>query len=194
MKREIEILFQLTQTFSEAKQLLDVSNASAVSEKHTVDDYYYNRKTQQFLPDENGELKECLRIRQTEDAAYYAYKEDVFLPDGSWSHSDEYELEISDADTMRSALAMQYYEPLVQIDSTKSKYMLDEYEITVEEVRDLGVFTEIELTTESSRPVDELKDEIRRKAQSLGLDCDTEIGVGKPELLLRKQDFQASHG
>lgn len=40
MKREIEILFQLTQTFSEAKQLLDASNARAVSEKHTVDDYY----------------------------------------------------------------------------------------------------------------------------------------------------------
>ena len=187
MKQEIEILFRLNQSIKEAEGLLMNLRAEQKGSKHTIDEYFYNTKTNQFAPNTKGELTECLRIRTTKDAVYYTYKDDVFLADGSWSHSNEYETKISDAETMRQALARQYYEPLVTIDSHKTKYQLNDFEFTLEEVKELGTFLEIEHMADSSEDVSEIKDGIRSLAKNTGFAIDSELTIGKPELLLRQR-------
>lgn len=187
MKQEVEILYRINQTFEEAKTLLDTIEAEKSSSKRTVDEYFYNQATSQFLPNENGELTECLRIRRAGDVAYYTYKKDIFLDDGSWSHSDEYETGVDDADTLRAALLKQQYQPLVTVDCQKDKYVWNDYEITLENVQDLGVFIEIEHRADQHQDVAAVKSQIRTAMQDLGFETAEEITIGKPELLLRKK-------
>lgn len=186
MKQEIEILFSINQPLKEAAKLLTELGAEKKGGKHTVDEYFYNTATKQFSPNDKGELTECLRIRTAGEKIYYTYKDDKFLDDGSWSHSDEYELEITDGETMKQALLRQHYQPLVTIDSHKTKYQWEDYEFTLEEVKDLGTFLEVEYTTDATTPIAAIKDTIRTLAKEIGFTIDEELTIGKPELMLRK--------
>lgn len=188
MKQEIEILFSINQTVEEAAKLLVSLGASDKGSKHTVDEYFYNTATKQFSPNDKGELTECLRIRTAGEKIYYTYKDDKFLDDGSWSHSDEYELEITDGETMKQALLRQHYQPLVTIDSHKTKYQWEDYEFTLEEVKDLGAFLEVEYTTGATTPIAAIKDEIRTLVNKLGFRIGEELTAGKPELLLNRRN------
>lgn len=186
MKQEVEILYQVNQTIESAQEILDAIDAKKLSSKRTVDEYFYNKATSQFLPKEDMAITECLRIRQAGDAAYYTYKKDIFLADGAWSHSDEYETGVDDPETLRQELLKQQYTPLVVVDCQKTKYMWKEYEITLEDVTNLGVFLEIEHVADQHDDIALVKAQIREDMKKLGFTTLEEVTTGKPELLLRK--------
>jgi adenylate cyclase class 2 len=186
MKQEVEILYQVNQTIESAQEILDAIDAKKLSSKRTVDEYFYNKATSQFLPKEDMAITECLRIRQAGDAAYYTYKKDIFLVDGAWSHSDEYETGVDDPETLRQALLKQQYTPLVVVDCQKTKYMWKEYEITLEDVTNLGVFLEIEHVADQHDDIALVKAQIREDMKKLGFTTLEEVTTGKPEFLLRK--------
>lgn len=186
MKQEVEILYQVNQTIESAQEILDAIDAKKLSSKRTVDEYFYNKATSQFLPKEDMAITECLRIRQAGDAAYYTYKKDIFLVDGAWSHSDEYETGVDDPETLRQELLKQQYTPLVVVDCQKTKYMWKEYEITLEDVTNLGVFLEIEHVADQHDDIALVKAQIREDMKKLGFTTLEEVTTGKPEFLLRK--------
>ena len=141
--KEIEILFSLEEKKETAfKKLKELENKGI---KRTVDYYYYFPEDEKFKPNERGEILNWFRIRKTKDKIYFTFKHDFIKEGGEWSHSDEYEVEISDFETGKEIVESLGMNPLVTVDNTKHIFVKDDFELVVEEVKDLGLFLEVEI-------------------------------------------------
>ena len=183
--KEIEILVKLNDSFKNVKTKLDKLNFQGI--KHTLDVYFFDPKRPNLKPGKNMALKECLRLRTKDNKNFITYKIDHFKDRDVWSHSDEYETEISDFNTALKIINHLCLKPLVKIDNTKYTYLTDEYEIVLEKVKDLGIFLEVELlTVDDNCDIESLKNKIRKYIKSFEFDFE-ELNIGKPELMLRMQ-------
>ena len=134
----------------------------------------------------HNKLTNSFRLRQKDGKNTLAYKVDHF--DGEyWSHSDEYETEVKDFDIMIEIIEKLGLKELIRIDNKKHTFTSNEYEIVLEEVKDLGLFMEVEkLTQVSDDKVAETNEEIRIFLKTLDIEFGEEQNAGKPELMLRK--------
>lgn len=182
--KEIEILIEVKSSKEEVLKALGRFQFEGI--KKTLDIYFYDPLRVDLQANEERKLNACFRLRQKDGKNTIAYKVDHF--DGEeWSHSDEYETEIKDFDTAIQIVEKLGLKELVRIDNEKHTYMTDEYEIVFEDVKDLGLFMEVEkLAQVSDEKVAETKEEIRQFIKSLNIEFGDEQNAGKPELILKK--------
>lgn len=182
--KEIEILIEVKSSKEEALKALQGFRFEGI--KKTLDIYFYDPLRTDLQANGEGRLNACFRLRQKDGKNTVAYKVDHF--DGDiWSHSDEYETEINNFGTSIKIFEKLGLKELISIDNEKHTYMTDEYEIVLEDVKDLGIFMEVEkLSQVPDEKVSETKDEIRQFIQSLNIKLGQEQNAGKPELMLRK--------
>ena len=186
--KEIEILVTLKDTIEDAKKAL--SEFEYQGAKHTLDIYFYDPLRENLKLNSDNKILECCRIRTKNNINYITYKIDVYDGD-TWSHSDEYETQVEDADALLHVFNALGLKELVRIDNTKHTYINDTYEIVVEDVRDLGCFLEVELlNTPDDIDVTQAKNDILSFIKDLGLDVGEELNSGKPELMLIKNKQQ----
>ncbi len=182
--KEIEILIEVKSSKEEALKALGSFQFEGI--KKTLDIYFYDPLRTDLQANSEGRLNACFRIRQKDGKNTIAYKVDYFEGE-EWSHSDEYETEFKDFETMMHIVDKLGLKELVRIDNEKHTYMTDEYEIVLEDVKDLGLFMEIEKLKEvPDDKVSETKVEIREFIKSLSIDFGQEQNAGKPELMMRK--------
>lgn len=182
--KEIEILIEVKSSKDEALKALGQFRSEGV--KKTLDVYFYDPLRTDLQADAEGKLNACFRLRQKDGKNTIAYKVDHFEGE-EWSHSDEYETEVKDFDTALQIVEKLGLQELVRIDNEKHTYMTDEYEIVLEDVKDLGLFMEVEKLKEVlDDKVSETKEEIRQFVQGLAIEFGQEQNAGKPELMLRK--------
>ena len=175
--REIEILVKVNESKESALNKLESFQKKGI--KETID-YYYDLK-------EKEPITKWLRIRKTKDKNFITFKEDHFKED-KWSYSDEYETEIKDENIVKKILENLGYESLVTVDNTKYLFQEGNFEIALEDVKNLGVFLEIEkMNVEESENVDEVRKEIFELIKKTGIDTSEEVHVGKPEMLMEKK-------
>lgn len=183
--QEIEILARINDDLASAQQKL--TGLEFVGEKITRDIYFYDPKRKDLKPDDQKHLHASFRLRAKDGTNYIAYKQDNFDQDGTWTHSDEHETEIADFATAEKIIDSLGLKKLVEIHNTKHIYQSETYEIVLEDVKDLGIFLEVELkTTEFDVDIASAKDSIRRFITKLGFEYE-ELHQGKPELMLQKQ-------
>ncbi|MCF7865174.1 MAG: class IV adenylate cyclase [Candidatus Pacebacteria bacterium] len=183
--KEIEILIEVKNTKEEALKLLGQFEFKGA--KETLDVYFNNPLRTELRPDESGRLTNCYRFRLKDGKATVAYKVDHFDDSMNWTYSDEYETGIDNFDTALQIQQHLGFEELVRIDNTKYTYLTDVYEIVLEDVKDLGLFLEVEkLEQVSDDKVLEVKEGIRNFIKTLGISLGEEQNAGKPELMLRK--------
>ncbi len=181
--KEIEILIEVKSSKEEALKALGAFQFEGI--KKTLDIYFYDPLRTDLQANSEGRLNACFRIRQKDGKNTIAYKVDYFEGE-EWSHSDEYETGFKDFETMMHIVDKLGLKELVRIDNEKHTYMTDEYEIVLEDVKDLGLFMEIEKLKEvPDDKVSETKKEIREFIKSLSIDFGQEQNAGKPELMLR---------
>ena len=184
--REIEVLVKVLSP--KQKALRSLRRFKLVGSKETIDWYFYDPRRQNLRPLHNGRLKECFRIRQKDQKCYLAYKVDHFNQQGVWQYSDEHEVLVNDWATMLKIIQHLGLKPLVKVDNIKRTYLTKQYEIVLEEVRDLGLFLEVERLHVPARvPVKTIKQEIWQFIEQLDLKVGPEANAGKPELMLRKR-------
>jgi adenylate cyclase class 2 len=188
MAKEIEILVELKTDFEIAKSMLGKFEFKGA--KKTIDTYYFDPLRETLKPDVHNKLMECCRIREKADKYYVAYKVDKY--DGlNWIYSDEYETEFEDLKALQHVFLHLGLKPLLTIDNTKYIYKNDQYEIVLEDVKDLGYFLEVEAIDEDeNKSIEEIKKNISDFIQSLGLEIGAELNSGKPELLLLKNQIK----
>ena len=174
MAREIEILIEVSEPIASALRKLPRLHAHGV--KETIDTYYTHEKLKQLRPDKDGQ-------------AFLTHKRDRFLPDGTWTHSDEQETPIENTTNIQHILDALGFTELVRIDNRKHTFTTDEYEVVLEDVKDLGGFLEVEAKHPSDNVAAE-KAKIRVFIATLGSELGAELNVGKPELMLRKKRTQ----
>ena len=76
----------------------------------------------------------------------------------------------------------------MEINNIKHTYYTREYEIVLEEVKDLGLFLEVErLKVGDKEDIVFVKKEIFNFIKSLDIEIGEELDSGKPELMLNKQ-------
>ena len=139
--KEIEILVQLYDNIEKCKNSL---NSKYVYEgtNMTIDEYYYDPLRNNLKPNKYNQIDECLRLRHKEDSCYITYEVDKF-EGKKWLYSDEYETKVEDITQLHKIFDLLGLKQLLIIKNKKSNYKSDKYEITIEEVEDLGNFMEV---------------------------------------------------
>lgn len=181
---EVEILVDLYTDINIAKQKLEVYACPKVQK--VVDYYYYDPLRENLKPNKDNKIMECCRIREKGGNCYITYKEDHY--NGPvWSHSDEYEMTCSDIEIAKKIFEKIGLKELIIIDNTKSVFNINNYELVLEEVKELGNFLEVEYkSVVEYDSIEMIKDEIRIFIMQLGLEIGDELNSGKPELMLMK--------
>ena len=180
--KEIEILVEVHDDIKKIKDLL--KNYEYIGLKHTLDEYYYDPKRKNLKPDKNNQLSHCLRLRSKNKDYYITYKDDIFQ-DGKWLYSNEYETKIESIKTVKQIFKKLGLKKFIEINNKKEIYLTDKYEIALEDVKDLGVFLEVEYTTNEDVSIVEIKKEIQKFIDELNIKVSEELTMGKPEMYMR---------
>jgi len=131
---EIEIKAKCT-NYPIVENNLRKLNATIKKESRQVDEYYNAptrdiRKTNEYLR---------LRYNFSENKGTFAYH--INIADGV---NDETEVDISDIEKLRKILVAFGFELLGKIDKHRKKFLLNEFVITLDNVKDIGSFIEVE--------------------------------------------------
>lgn len=116
-------------------------NAQFKSETHQLDEYFSpaHRNFVEFRP-----LKEWLRLRDSNGDYSINYKNWHFDENGKSNYCDEYETELEDIDQIKKILEILNFKSLVLVDKLRKIWIYKDYEISIDNVKYLGVFVEIE--------------------------------------------------
>jgi len=186
--KEIEILVELYSNIDDCKNELN-KKYNYEGTKLTIDEYYYDPLRKNLKPNKNNQIDECLRLRSKDDTYYITYKVDRF-EGKKWLYSDEYETKIDDITQLHKIIELLGLKHLITIHNNKSIYKSDKYEITIEEVKDLGNFMEVEYCTNEEVDIKQIKNEINIFIKNLGFDVSNELNIGKPEMMINKNNIK----
>lgn len=185
--KEIEILVEVHDDINKIKEVFKKFNYEGL--KKTVDEYYYDPLRDTLKPDKDGGLNHCLRLRRKNDEYSITYKDDVF-DNGKWLYSDEYETKVEKIDMVKAIFDRLGLIKFIEIDNEKETYTFENYEIVIENVKDLGLFMEVEYCTNDDVDVKEEKEKIQKFIDSLGINVSEELNIGKPELYMKRNNIE----
>lgn len=184
--KEIEILIEVKSKKDAALKALEGFDFRGA--KEVLDVYLTSPFHDGLQPDKSGRLSNCYRFRLKDGKASVAYKVDHFDELMRWTHSDEYETGIDDFDIALQIQRQLGFQELIRIDNTKYTYFTQDYEIVLEDVKDLGLFLEVEkLTQILDDKILETKGAMRDFLKTLNIEFGEEQNAGKPELMLKKR-------
>ena len=181
---ELEILVEILDSYEKANTIL--SQFEHVKNSIIIDKYFYDPLRQNLKPNALGKTFECLRIRSCENEDKITYKQDIYKND-IWQYSNESEISIEDANVMQQILDNLGLKQLLEINNNREYYKYGNYEIVLENVKDLGLFMEVEYKGNlDASQISNKRKEIDLFISSLGLRTSSEINAGKPELFIKK--------
>lgn len=180
--REIETLVRVVSPLAEVQSALE-QHATFREAVRIRDVYWEDPKRPNLTPNGRG-MVNALRLRHKGERWFLTYKHDNMNEAGVWPYSDEYETEVQDGATMRTILEKLEFEERVVVTMQRHYFDNAEYDITLEEVDDLGLFLEVEAKSSDGNPA-VVQHSIADFIASLGIRTEP-VTVGKPELMYRK--------
>ena len=184
---EIEILVEVYDDIEKVKKIFE--KFEYIGLKKTIDEYYYDPLRDTLKPYKNGGLNHCLRLRQKNNEYSITYKDDVF-ENGKWLYSDEYETKVESLEMTHEIFNKLGLVKFIEIDNEKEIYTFENYEIVIENVKDLGIFMEVEYCTSDDIDIKNEKNKIQEYINSLGIDVSEELNMGKPEMYMKKHNIE----
>lgn len=139
--KEIEILVEVFDTKDRVKETLSSFNYMGLNK--VIDEYYYDPKRNTLKHSKDDELYHCLRLRTKNNKHYITYKDDVY-DNNKWLYSNEYETKVEKIDVLKEIFNKLGLVKFIEINNSKETYTYNDYEIVHEDVKDLGLFMEIE--------------------------------------------------
>jgi adenylate cyclase class 2 len=117
------------------------NKAKFISKKHQVDEYFTpaHRNFISVRP-----VKEWLRLRNSSGKFLITYKNWHHDKDGKSHHCDEYETEIKKLNQLKKILTTLNFKSLVVVDKTRKTWVYNDYQISLDSIKNLGDFVEIE--------------------------------------------------
>ena len=116
-------------------------NAEFKRENHQIDEYFspVHRNFIGVRP-----VKEWLRLRDSDGSYSINYKNWYFDESGKSHHCDEYETKVEDINQIKKILEVLNFKPVVKVDKLRKTWTYKDYEISIDLVKGLGDFVEIE--------------------------------------------------
>ena len=185
--KEIEILVEVKDDIDKIMNIFKRFDYEGT--KHVIDEYYYDPLRDNLKPDKNNQLNHCLRLRTCNDTFSITYKDDVFNGN-KWLYSNEYETEVNDVMVIREIFSKLGLVKFIEIDNTKEAYKYNDYEIVLENVKDLGIFMEVEYCTNDDVDVKDIKKDIQTFIDNLDINVSEELNMGKPEMYMKKHHIK----
>lgn len=173
-KSSVETEIKIKISEKDYKRLLNfmTQKAQFIKESNQVDTYY-QPTYRKFLNDK--EVNEWLRIGERGNKTILNYK--------NWHdnmYCDEYEVEIDNKDNLDRIFKILDLEQIAVVDKKRIIYFyLEKYEISLDFVKDLGYFIEIEVKKYTKSPIDEYSD-LLKLAKNLDLNLDNIDKRGYP--------------
>lgn len=118
-------------------------------EKEASFEYDAHQRDEYFTPPHRDFLgvrpiKEWLRIRDADGKYSFNYKNWHFDGEGRGLYADEYETKVESVDTVRKILEKLDFKLIVIVNKNRKVWKYKDYEISVDSVKNLGDFVEIE--------------------------------------------------
>lgn len=140
---EVEIKLKVNKnTWIATKETLEkIGTNKKEKEQH---DIYFSPENPNFF--EKIENDECLRIRIQKDKYILGYKKIIFGTNKDEIHLIEHETEVQDLEQMKNILASVNIHEVITLKKKRISYIYkDIIEISLDEVKDLGYFIELEI-------------------------------------------------
>lgn len=143
----------------------------------TQADTYYNAPYRDF-----GKTDEALRIRVEGCRSVLTYKGPKM--DKISKTRKEVQTEIKDIDSMGNILSSLGYVPVATVSKKRKSFRVGDFIISLDEVRDLGHFIEIEIDVKDQRNFEEKVESIFKFMKKLGIERDSSIRKSYLEMIL----------
>ncbi len=140
-------------------------------------DTYYSATFRDF-----SKTDEALRVRVQDNKYFLTYKGPKI--DGISKTRKEYEIEVNDADILGNILSSLNFTPVATIVKKRKKYRLGDFIISLDDVRKLGNFMEIEIPVHDSKSHEEKVESVFRLFEKLGISRDESIRKSYLEMML----------
>jgi adenylate cyclase, class 2 len=144
--REIEIQVQIEKS-KDLKSFLK-KNAKFIGEEHQVDKYF-SPKHRDFL--KVRPIVEWLRLRESSGKLSINYKNWHVDKSGRTHFCDEYETLIGSIDQLEKIFAPLDIKQITVVDKLRKIYLYKDYEISLDSIKGLGDFVEIEYKGKSAK-------------------------------------------
>lgn len=182
--QEVEAKYMLFNTEEVRKRLEELK-----AEHSTIDeiqrDTYYVPFHRNFL--ENDIISEWLRIRETNENCSINYKQWLPIGEKIQNHCNEYETIISDSIAMHKILEKLDFCRIVTVEKTRNSWVLDKTEISIDVVKGLGSFIELEaLEILDYQEIDGCFIHFSNILQNIGAETGPRDRRGYPYLLIEK--------
>ena len=153
MNKEIEIKIKVDEdTINKAENWLD-KNAKYIGSIHHIE-YYLNKPQTTFFFNAAEGYKDALdylRIRLTKEGDSLCYKKFHMDPiEKTPLYCDEYEVTVSDGEKTLNLMKALGYVDQTRMEKKRKIYTFECFEIVIDDVKDLGMFMEVELKTSVS--------------------------------------------
>jgi adenylate cyclase class 2 len=170
--REIEIKLRAN-NFEELEKKLKEKRC-VLSEPISQYDVIYSLKNASDEFEETKEGDVIIRIRHLKNTAELNLKQQR---SGEMDNL-EYETEVKDPEATHKILETLGWHPVIEVKKLRRKGKLGKYEICLDEVEKLGTFVELEKLTEDDADPKEVREELFKELELLGLSRDDEETKG----------------
>ncbi|MDD5473430.1 MAG: class IV adenylate cyclase [Candidatus Methanoperedens sp.] len=143
-------------------------------------DTYYNTPYRDF-----GETDEALRIRVQNGVSFLTYKGPKM--DRVSKTRKEFQAGINDANTMGNILSSLGFFPVATVTKKRKNFRLGDFFISLDEVRNLGDFIEIEMSVKDSYNYEEKVESVFKLIEKLGISRESTIRSSYLEMVLEKK-------
>jgi adenylate cyclase, class 2 len=176
---EIEIKAQVEQ--SKPLRTFLKESAKFTGTKNQIDSYFSppHRNFMDVRP-----VKEWLRIRETDKGNSVNYKNWHYNDEGKASHCDEYETIIDNPNNIREVFTRLNYQPLVVVNKKRQTWRYKNYEIALDDVKDLGKFVEIEYKAGTDQNPEDITREMINFLKEKNCGTITRVWRGYPFMLM----------
>ena len=175
---EIEVKAKVEDPKQIERSIIALGGVPVGIENHA--DTYYNSSVHDF-----EKTDEALRIRAQDDRYFLTYK--CPKMDKVSKTRLEHQVEIEDPDSMGEILSALGFSPAAILIKKRKNYRIGDFFISLDDVRNLGDFIEIEITLKNSKNYEEKVESIFKFIEKLGISRDSTIRKSYLELLLEKQ-------
>lgn len=178
---EIEIKIRISDEIANHCKNFLADNAKFLNSSQEIDQYLSPSHRNFMAPEFPFEW---LRLRQKNNKVVLNYKHWYPENEEIATHCDEFETEIQNSQSFLKIMEALNVTPLIIVDKVREKYNYkDEFEISIDFVKELGYFIEIEYIGNSTS-IEDANKQLKDVAVTLNLDLNNRDNRGYPYLML----------
>ena len=149
--KEVEIQVKIENSADLLKFL--EKNAKFLGEKRQIDEYYTpaHRDFLSIRP-----VSEWFRLRNENKQYSMTYKKWYYTKEGRGEYADEYETIFDNLESARKIVTALDCKHLTTVDKTRRKYLFEDYEVAIDNIKNLGDFIEVEYKSNISKNHEEI--------------------------------------